>query len=55
MSKDVSESECNIAHKTLSQKNSLDVPTNVIKDLKDDEHIEPSVIEKGTSYFNIFE
>ena len=54
-SKDVSESECNIVHKTLSQNNSADVPSNVIMVLKDDEHIEPSVIEKGTSYFNIFE
>ena len=27
---DVSESECNIVNKTLSQNNSLDVPTNVI-------------------------
>ena len=24
-------------------------------ELKDDEHIEPSVIDKGSSYFNIFE
>ena len=52
---DVSESEFNIVHKTLSLKNSSDVPANVITELKDDEHIEPSVIEKGTSYFNIFE
>ena len=52
---DVSESECNIVHKTLSQNNSSDVPTNVIKELKDDEHIEPSVTDKGSSYFNIFE
>ena len=44
---DVSEPECNIAHKTLSQNNSSDVPTNIITELKDDEHIEPSVIEKG--------
>ena len=54
-SKDGSESECNIVHKTLSQNNSTDVPANVITELKDDEHIEPSVIEKGASYFNIFE
>ena len=53
-SKDVSESECNIVHKTLSQNNSTYVPANVITELKDDEHIEPSVIEKGISYFNIF-
>ena len=52
---DVSESECNIVHKTLSQNNSLDVLTNVITELKDDEHIEHSVVEKVTSYFNIFE
>ena len=41
---DVSESECN-----------SDVPTNVITELKYDEHIEPSVRVKGASYFNIFE
>ena len=52
---DVSESECNIVHETLSQNNSSDVPNNVITELKDDEHKEPSVIRKGTSYFNIFE
>ena len=52
---DVSESECNIVHKTLSQKNSSDVTTNVITEFKDNEHKEPSVIEKGTIYFNIFE
>ena len=39
-----------IMHKNLS-----DVPANVIAELEDDEHIEPSVLEKGTSYFNIFE
>ena len=50
---DVSESECNIVHETLSQNNSSDVPANVIMELKDDEHKETSVIEKGTSYFNI--
>ena len=52
---DVSESECNIVHKTLSQKNSSDVMTNAITELKDDEHVEPSVSDKGSSYFNIFE
>ena len=52
---DVSESECNIVHETLSHNNSLDVPANVIMELKDDEHIEPSVIEKEENYFNIFE
>ena len=51
---DVRESECNIAHETLSQNNSSDVPTNVITELKDGEHKEPSLIGKGTSYFNIF-
>ena len=55
LSMDVSKSECNIVHKTLSQKNSSYAPTNVIMELKDDEHIEPSVIDKGSSYFNIFE
>ena len=53
-SKDVSESECNIVHKTLSQNNSKDVLDNVIIELKEDEHKEPSVTEKLTSYFNIF-
>ena len=52
---DVSESECNIAHETLLQNNSSDVPTTVITNLKDDDYIEPSVIDKGSSYFNIFE
>ena len=52
---DVSESECNIVNKTLSQNNSSDVPTNFITGLKYDEHIEPSVSVKGESYFNIFE
>ena len=53
-SKDVSESECNIVHKTLSQNNSKDVPDNDITELKYDEHKEPSVTQKVTSYFNIF-
>ena len=53
-SKDVNESECNIVHKTLSQKNSSDVPDNVITELKYNEHKEPSVTRKVTSYFNIF-
>ena len=51
---DVSESECNIVNVTLSQNNSTDVPPNVITELKYDEHIEPSVSDKGSSYFNIF-
>ena len=55
LSMDVSESECNIVHETLPQKNSSDVPTNVITELKYDKHIEPSVSDKGSSYFNIFE
>ena len=52
---DVSESECNIVNKTLSQNNSSDVPTNVIMELKYNEHIEPSVNYKGSSYFKVFE
>ena len=52
--KDVSKSECNIVHENLSQNNSADVPDNVIRELKDDEHKEPSVTLKVTSYFNIF-
>ena len=52
---DVSKSECNIINETLSQNNSSDVPTNVITELKYYEHIEPSVIDKGSIYFNIFE
>ena len=51
---DVSESECNIVHKNLSQNNLSEVPSNVITELKDDEHKEPSVIGKGKTYFNIF-
>ena len=44
-----------IVHETLSQNNSTDVPANVITELKEDDHKYPSVMEKGTSYFNIFE
>ena len=55
LSMDVSKSECNIVNKTLSQNDSSDVPTNVITELKYDEHIEHSVSVKGASYFNIFE
>ena len=47
LSMDVSELECNIVNET-------DVPTNVIKELKYDEDIEPSVSVKGASYFYIF-
>ena len=46
LSMDVSESECNIVHKNLSQNNSSDVPTKVITELKYDEHIEPSASDK---------
>ena len=53
--KNVSESEWNTVHETLWQNNSADVPSNVITEFKDDEYKEPSVTEKVTSYFNIFE
>ena len=52
---EVSESECNIVNETLLKSNSSDVPTNLITELKYDEHIEPAVSDKGSSYFNIFE
>ena len=52
---DISETECNIVNETLSQINSMDIPENYITELKDNEHKEPSVTTKGTSYFNIFE
>ena len=52
---DVSESECNIFNKTLSQKNSSHIPTNIVTELIYNEHIEPSVSDKRASYFNIFE
>ena len=54
LSMDVSESECNIVNETLSQSNSSDIPTNVITELNYDENIQPSVIVKEASYFNIF-
>ena len=54
ISKEVSESECNIVHETLLQNNSSDVPTNIITALKGDENREPSVTEKVTNYFNLF-
>ena len=44
-----------IFHETLLQNNSSDVPTNVITELKYDEHIEPSASNKGSICFNIFE
>ena len=43
------------SRKTLSQNNCIDVPYNGITELKKNEHKEPSVTEKVTSYFNIFE
>ena len=46
-SKDVSKSECNIVNEILSQNNCVDVPANIITELKDSEHKEPSVIEKN--------
>ena len=45
-SKEMIESECNIVHETLLQNNSKDIPDNVITELKDNEHKEPSVTEK---------
>ena len=54
-SKDVSKSERNIINENLSHSNSADVPENNITDLKDEEHREPSVTQKVTSYFNMFE
>ena len=54
-SKDVSESEWIIVNEALLQNNSADVPDNDITVLKDEEHKEPAVTEKVTSYFNIFE
>ena len=53
-SKNVNESELNIINKTLSQNNSMDVPEITITELKDEDHIEPSVNEKVTSYFKIY-
>ena len=54
-SNNVSESECNIFHKHLSQNNSVDISENTITELKYNEHKEPSVTGKVTSYFNIFQ
>ena len=54
-STDVSEPERNIVNETLPQKNYADVSENTITELKDEGHKEPSVTEKVTSYFNIFE
>ena len=33
----------------------MDVPENTITELKDEEHKEPSVTQKVTNYFNIYE
>ena len=51
---DKDKSKRNIVNKTLWQNNSADVPENTIMELKDEEHKEPSVTQKVTSYFNIF-
>ena len=53
--KDVSKSERKITKKTSSQNNFTDVTKNTITELKIKEHKEPSMIQKVTSYFNIFE
>ena len=50
LSMDLSKSKCSIVHKTLSHNNSSDVPNNVITELKEDKHIEPSVNDKGSSF-----
>ena len=54
-STDVSKSKWNIVNKILSQNNSVDVPQYTITEQKDKEYREPSVTEKMTRYFNIFE
>ena len=54
-STEVSKSERNIVNKTLLQNSSADVSENTISEFKDKEHKEPSVTEKVTGYFNIFE
>ena len=54
-STDVSQSERNIVNENLSQNSSADVSENTILELDDRDHKEPSVTEKVTSYFNIFE
>ena len=54
-STDVRKSERNIVNEALSKKNSVEVSENTITELKDKKHKEPSVTEKVTSYFNIFE
>ena len=52
---DVRKPECNIVNEPLSQNNSPEIPTNVITESKYDEHIEPTVSVKRSSYFNILE
>ena len=52
---DVRKSERSIVNITLSQNNYADVSENTITELKYEEHKEPSVTDKVTSYFNIFE
>ena len=54
-STDISKSERNIVNETLSQNNSAEVSENTITELKYEEHKEPSVTEKVTIYFNIFD
>ena len=44
----ISELECNIVNEILSQNNSLNVLTNVIRELKYEENIDPSVSDKGS-------
>ena len=52
---EVSDSECNIVNKSLSQSDSSDVTTNVITELNYNDHIKPSASVKEASYFIIFE
>ena len=54
-STDISELERNTVNENLQQNNSADVSENNITELKDEEHKEPSVNEKVTSNFKIFE
>ena len=54
-STDARKSERKIVNKTLSQNNSTYVSENTITELKEKQNKEPSVTEKVTSYFNIFE
>ena len=54
-STDVSKQERNIVNEHLSQNNSVNISENIITELKDEEHKEPSVNQKVKSYFNIYE